>query len=119
MEKKYVEVGILGKEMKKLSKKIKEKIKYINGYYEKKKKIEIRVKKDDEERKLLGSDNLSEEMMRNEERKRLKRMWREIKGKKEIEGVMKKYKRREMEDYKYEEEEDDLREIIENKEIIE
>ncbi|XP_071443196.1 rhophilin-2-like, partial [Hetaerina americana] len=74
--------------------------------------LDIRVPKDDSERKLLGRAHLREAIMFHEESERLLRMCRELRGKDALRGVLRAAHDRALDAYAAAEEEDDFREIL-------
>ncbi|XP_046385024.1 rhophilin-2 [Ischnura elegans] len=74
--------------------------------------LEIRVPKDDAERKLLGRAHLREAIMFHEESERLLRMCRELRGKDALRSVLRAAHDRALDAYAAAEEEDDFREIL-------
>ncbi|KAG8222093.1 hypothetical protein J437_LFUL000856 [Ladona fulva] len=83
-----------------------------SGLSRKSAQLDIRVPKDDSERKLLGRAHLREAIMFHEESERLLRMCRELRGKDALRCVLRAAHDRALDAYASAEEEDDFREIL-------
>lgn len=74
--------------------------------------LDIKVPKDDYERKLLGRAHLREALMLHEESQRLQRMCRELKAKHALAAVLRATHNEAMKAYTGSEQEDDFRELL-------
>ncbi|XP_071053463.1 rhophilin-2 isoform X2 [Onthophagus taurus] len=108
--------GILDKEAANMSAATKEVMEYLH-VESASTQLDIRIPKDDAERKLLGKAHLREALLLHEECQRLHRMCRELKGKHALINVLRTAHRNILHSYTSQEHENDFREILDPPEI--
>lgn len=108
--------GVLHKEAENMSSTTKDTLQFIH-VENASTQLDIRVPKDETERRLLGRAHLRESLVLHEECQRLHRMCRELKGKHALTAVLRNSHRNVLHAYTTNEHEDDFRDLLDAPQI--